>query len=143
MSKSKGRRYELEIIEKLRSSGIIVKDVAANCGVYGEHECDLLIDVHGDDVRGEVKFRHNGTGFKSVYNRHDAGSDGLPILWADGIATGTYGQYMDLHDGLAEYFEVDKSLPGVVVGWLSGRDVLFCRMARREWIVVWRWREAA
>jgi hypothetical protein len=136
--KSKGRKYEREIIAILRDRGLTVLDVAANCGVYSEHECDLLIDVEGDLARGEVKYRSGGAGFRSVYAMYDAVSVGGPVLWGCGYSVGTVDDYISLHDGIYEPYEVTKRLPGILREWLKGRDVLFCRMARKPWLVVWR-----
>jgi hypothetical protein len=136
--KSKGRRYEREIIAILRERGLTVLDVAANCGVYSEHECDLLIDVEGDLARGEVKFRHGGEGFKSVYKWLDAVEGRCSVMWSDGYCTGTLDEYLALHDGIFDPYEIDRPMTGIVREWMKGRDVLFCRMARRPWLVIWR-----
>lgn len=144
--KSKGRRYEREIIELLRKKGLEILDVASNCGLYAEHNCDLLIEHNGELVRGEVKFRNGGAGFKRVYARHDAECADGAIVWTvgpdwDEYKSGTVGCYLKhLWDdwGYEPQHEVTHKLPDTVVGWLSGRDVLFCRMARREWLAIWR-----
>jgi hypothetical protein len=149
VSKAKGRKYEREIIGLLRDRGLTVLDVAANCGVYEEHQCDLLIDVDGDLARGEVKFRHGGDGFRRVYARHEAECPRGIIMWTVGedlepyysALLPTYIEHLADDWGYMDRHEVQHKLPDAVRGWLSGRDVLFCRMSRREWLVVWRMNE--
>jgi hypothetical protein len=144
--KAKGRRYEREIIELLRRAGVVVRDVAANTGEYAGHECDLLLEVDGDTLRGEVKFRHGGAGFRRVYARHEAECPDGIILWTVGEELELYYSallpvyFEHLADpwGYMDRHEVKHKLPDAARGWLSGRDVLFCRMARRPWLVVWR-----
>ena len=138
--KAKGRRYERELMQRLTLLGVVVRDVAANTGEYAHHECDVIIERAGETLRGEVKWRHEGAGFLRIYQRHEAEGVSCPLMWTKDMApywSGTLAQWaswpysQDCH-------EVTQKLSSTVTGWLSGRDVVFMRMAHRGWIAVWR-----
>jgi hypothetical protein len=138
--KSKGRKYELELMQRLRLLGLTVKDVAPNTGEYAEHDCDLLIERAGESLRGEVKFRHKGQGFLRIYQRHEEESLGHPILWTKDMVpywSGSLKQWAHW-PYTQDCYEVTASISSTVEGWLAGRDVVFLRMAHRQWIAVWR-----
>lgn len=138
--KSRGRKYELELIKRLRLLGLDVKDVAPNTGEYAQHGCDILIERAGETLRGEVKYRHNGAGFLRIYQRQEQESLGHTILWTKDMVpywSGTLKQWAHW-PYTQECYEVKAAFPSMVEGWLAGRDVVFMRMAHRQWLAVWR-----
>ena len=67
-SRDKGARVERKIVNTLREAGIDAARVPLSGAAGGRFAADVDLRLSGRKVRGEVKARKNGAGFKTITN---------------------------------------------------------------------------
>ena len=144
-AKSKGSRYENEVVKLVQDYGLAANRVPMSGAIKG-FDNDVVI---GDLLRVETKYRKNGNGFISIIPWVE---DSLNFVLISGnlaaarlsVALPFFRQVIDEKPDIEVQCSIKSNNRSfkVVESWLDQGDcpcdVLMCRIPRNEWLVIVR-----
>ncbi len=131
MSRSKGRKYENELVELLNAMGLPAWRVPLSGALGGRFSSDVRVN----EARIEVKMRSKPTGFVKLLQN-------LPsVAYLDGTTYLVIKLEHLLGLDIQSIMKKEVQLPSAIRGWLKNCDALAIRLPKRligdsGWMVV-------
>jgi len=142
MSKSKGNRYERELVNWLQDEGIVAyRQPLSGALSREEWKGDIKIELPDDrELVLEAKYRSNGSGFKKLYDLVNLQDDkwflesaNLEVVHQDvflsWIRNPEMGTCWKIQRSWSSKFKT-------LHGWIDGADWLAVRMPRCPWLFI-------